>query len=54
MRTDRSPRSGSALLGLLAVLLLAAALRVAWTVPGLAGRGAAGLFGAQAPQREAE
>src|SRR5687767_8238214 len=52
MGTHWSPRSGSVLLGLLAVLLLAAALSVAWTVPGFAGRGVAGLFGTQEAQRD--
>ena len=52
METHWSPRSGSVLLGLLAVLLLAAALSSAWIVPGLAGRGAAGLFGTQDAQRD--
>jgi CNT family concentrative nucleoside transporter len=42
-----SSRSGSVLLGLIAVLLLAAALGGAWTIPGMAGRAAGGLFGVQ-------
>ena len=42
-----SSRSGSVLLGLIAVLLLAAALGGAWTIPGIAGRAAGGLFSAQ-------
>jgi CNT family concentrative nucleoside transporter len=42
-----SSRSGSVLLGLIAVLLLAAALGGAWTIPGMAGRAAGGLFSVQ-------
>lgn len=52
MKTDWSPRSGSVLMGLLAALLLAVALGVAWTVPGFAGRGAAGLLGPRAQQQD--
>ncbi len=52
MKTHWSPRSGSVLLGLLAVLLLATALSVAWTVPGFAGRGAAGFLGTQEVQAD--
>ncbi len=43
MATER-PRGGSVLLGLLGVLLLAVALSVAWTGPGMAGRAANELF----------
>jgi CNT family concentrative nucleoside transporter len=52
MKTHWSPRSGSVLLGLLAVLMLAATVGVAWTVPGFAGRGAAGVLGVQEPRRD--
>ncbi len=52
MKTHWSPRSGSVLLGLLAVLLVATAFGVAWTVPGFAGRGAAELLGVQEPRRD--
>lgn len=46
-----SPRSRNVLLGLLAVVLLAAALSVAWTGPGMAGRAAHGLLGGNEAQR---
>ncbi len=47
-----SPRSGSVPIGILAVLLLAAVIGVAWTVPGFAGRGAHELLGVQRAQRD--
>ena len=44
MKTGWSPRSGSVRLGILSILLLATAMSVAWTVPGLTARGVQSLF----------
>ncbi len=52
MGAQLSQRSGGVLLGLLAVLLLVAALSVAWAVPGLTGRTAARLLGVQQAQQD--
>jgi CNT family concentrative nucleoside transporter len=54
MGAHRSPRSRSALLGLLAVVLLALTLSAAWTVPGMAGRAAHGLLGIQQAPRDTD
>ena len=47
-----SPRSGRVPRGVLAVLLLAAVVGVAWTLPGFAGRGAQELLGVQQAQHD--
>lgn len=47
-----SPRSGSVPMGILAVVLLAVVMGVAWTGPGFAGRGAHELLGMQQAQRD--